>query len=191
MLYDFTLDVGDIFESEYIGQPLIVIESDTMILSDRSKMRYWTLACTENPDQTITWMENIGTNHGVAWPQNFCSGDYGDETFTCFYRHERLAHMNPDVGGCLLPTSTNDEESFLQLSSITAYPNPAQERLTISSPELTIQRIDILDTQGKTQTYFYDNILEIDINVVGYISGLYFISIYTDKGSLVKKVVVE
>jgi hypothetical protein len=154
-------------------------------------MRYWVLACTENPEQTITWMENIGTYYGVAWPKDFCSGDYGDETLTCFYRHNRLAHMNPDVGGCLLPSST-DERDVLDLSTITIHPNPAQDHVTLTAPpDLLIDRLELLDTQGRTHNSFYENSSEVRLDLSGYPSGLYFVSIYTEKGRVVKKVVVE
>ena len=189
LLYDFTLEVGDIFESEYIDQPLEVIESDTMRLSNRAKMRYWVLACTENPENTITWLEKIGTYQGVQWPRNFCDGDYGDKNLTCFYRYERLAHMNPDVEDCLMPTST-DAVSFIQLSKITAVPNPTTDLITISAPnELNIERTDLLDTQGRTHAQVYEHTSEVVIDLSGYPSGLYYISVYTSKGSVVKKVV--
>ena len=190
LLYDFTLEVGDIFESSYIDQPLEVIESDTMRLSNRAKMRYWVLACTENPENKITWMERIGTYHGIVWPQDFCSGDYGDLTLTCYYKYERLAHMNPDVGGCFLPSST-DDLSYEQLDAITLFPNPTSSRLTISSPELGIQRVDILDVSGQTESVHYDNVREIQYDLQGYVPGLYFFSVHTEKGQVVKKVVVE
>ena len=190
LLYDFTLEVGDLFVSDYIDQPLEVIESDTITLSDRSKMRYWTLACTENPENTIVWYEKMGTYEGVLWPKDFCSGDYGDWKLACYYRYERFAHMHPDVGGCLLPSST-DERDILALTAITAHPNPTSSRLIISSPELGIQRVDILNVQGQIQSLHYDNVREIQYDLQGYVSGLYFFSVHTEKGQVVKKVVVD
>lgn len=190
LLYDFTLEVGDLFVSDYIDHPLEVIESDTLRLTDRSKMRYWVLACSENPGQTITWLENIGTYNGVAWPRDFCSGDYGDETMTCFYRHNRLVHMNPDVSDCLMPSST-DDKAFLELSAISLAPNPTHDFVTITGPHgLNIERTELLDTQGRTHTAYYDHSSEVRIDLRSYPSGLYFLSINTEEGSVVKKVVV-
>ncbi len=191
LLYDFTLEVGDLFYSDYIDQPLEVIESDTMRLTDRSKMRYWVLACTENPEQTITWMENIGTYHGVAWPKDFCSGAYGDEELTCFYRHYQLAHMNPDVSDCLIPSSISDLDR-LSLSDITVLPNPTSGALTISSSgKVNIDRIELLDTHGVEHVSFHSASSEVTMDLSGYPSGLYYVSIYTEKGTVVKKVVVQ
>ena len=126
----------------------------------------------------------------MVWPPDFCSGDYGHSTLTCWYWHARLAHMNPEVDGCLLPTST-DDLSYQQLDAITIFPNPTSSRLTISSPELGIQRIDILDVQGQTQSLHYDYVRELQYDLQSYVPGLYFFSVHTEKGQVVKKVVVE
>ena len=190
LLYDFDLEVGDIFETTYTEYPLQVIESDTMRLDNRDKQRYWVLACTDNPENTITWIENIGTYYGLRWPRNFCEGDYGDEKLTCFFRFERFAHMNPDVEDCFLPTSSSDL-SLQQLSGIKAYPNPTSNQLTIRSADLLIERIDILDPQGQSYQYYYEKEYNVQFDMSSYPSGLYFLSIYTAKGSVVKKVIVE
>ena len=192
LLYDFSLEVGDIFESDYIEHPLQVIETDTMRLTDKSKSRYWILACTENPENTIRWIERIGTYHGVVWPPEFCSGDYGPETLTCYYWHRRFTHMNPDVSGCLMPSST-DNMSYESLSAITVSPNPTSDRITITVPsDVKIERIELMDTHGRTHLQQQDTMnREVVIDLYGYPSGLYFITIDTDKGRVVKKVLLS
>ena len=76
LLYDFTLDVGDIFQSGYTPYDLEVIDSDTIILLNGAKRRTWTLSCIENPENTLTWIEGIGTDYGMLWPANFCLGGF-------------------------------------------------------------------------------------------------------------------
>ena len=98
--------------------------------------------------------------------------------------------MNPDVSGCLSPTST-DDLSYDQLEAINIFLNPTSSRLTISSPELGIQWVDILVVQGQTQSVHYDNVREIRYDLQGYVPGLYLFSVHTEKGQVVKKVVVE
>jgi len=190
LLYDFTLDTGDVFSSEYVGQDLQVIDSDTILLLNGEKRRTWTLACLDSPENTITWIEGIGTDYGVLWPQDFCSGDYGDVRLTCYYRYERLHYINENIGGCFL-SSTHDPESTL-LTDISLFPNPTQDHLTISAPDdLRITRTELLDLQGRKHTRFHEHTSEVRLNLSGYPSGLYFVSIHTDKGAVVKKVVVE
>ena len=136
-------------------------------------------------------MERICTYHGILWPRDFGTGDYGDLQLTCYYKYERLAHMNPEVGGCFLPSST-DERDVLDLSAITIHPNPTQSHVTLTAPpDLLIERIELLDTQGRTHNSFYENSSEVRVDLSGYPSGLYFVSIYTEKGSVVKKIVRE
>ena len=77
------------------------------------------------------------------------------------------------------------------MSRLDVFRNPTSSRLTISSPELSIQSIDVLDVQGQTQSLHYDNVQEIQYDLQGYVSGLYFFSVHTEKGQVVKKVVVE
>jgi len=190
LLYDFTLDVGDIFSSDYVAQDLEVIESDTILLLNGAKRRTWTLACMENPENTITWIEQIGTDYGVLWPRDFCSGDYGDVRLTCYYRFEQLHYINEDIGGCFL-SSTFDPESTL-VADISVHPIPTQDHLTISAPDdLHITRTELLNLHGRTNTRFHEHTSEVQLDLSSYPSGLYFVSIHTDKGAVVKKVVVE
>jgi len=190
LLYDFTLNFGDIFSSDYVAQDLEVIESDTILLLNGAKRRTWTLACMENPENTITWIEQIGTDYGVLWPRDFCSGDYGDVRLTCYYRFEQLHYINEDIGGCFL-SSTFDPESTL-LADISVHPNPTQDHLTISAPDdLHITRTELLNLHGRTHTRFHEHTSEVQLDLSSYPSGLYFVSIHTDKGAVVKKVVVE
>lgn len=190
LLYDFTLAMGDVFSSEYVQQDLEVIDSDTILLLNREKRRTWTLACMDNPEQTLTWIEGIGTDYGVLWPRDFCSGDYGDVRLTCYYRYERLHYINEDIGGCFL-SSTHDPESTL-LRDISLSPNPTQDYITLTAPaDLHIERTEILDTQGRTHTQFHENTSEVRLDLSGYPSGLYFVSVHTREGSVVKKIVVS
>ena len=190
LLYDFTLDTGDVFSSEYVGQDLQVIDSDTILLLNGEKRRTWTLACLDNPENTITWIEGIGTDYGVLWPQDFCSGDYGDVRLTCYYRYERLHYINENLGGCFL-SSTHDPESTL-LSDIKVFPNPTSSLLTLTAPpELHIERTELMDAQGRTHTQVHEKTSEVVLDLSGYASGLYFVTVHTEKGSVVKKVVVE
>jgi len=100
--------------------------------------------------------------------------------------------MNPEFDDCLTAISSTDDLAYLQLSAISAYPNPTQDHLTISAPDdLHITRTELLDLQGRTHTRFHENTSEVRLDLSGYPSGLYFVSIHTDKGTVVKKVVVE
>ena len=58
------------------------------------------------------------------------------------------------------------------MSRLDVFRNPTSSRLTISSPELSIQSIDVLDVQGQTQSLHYDDVRDIQYDLQGYVPGL-------------------
>ena len=101
--------------------------------------------------------------------------------------------MNPEYDDCLTPlTSTEDPGAYHSLAAITAHPNPTTAHLTLTAPpELHIQCTELLDTRGVTHTAFHDKSSEVTLDLSGYPSGLYFVSVHTDVGSVVKRIVLE
>jgi len=192
LLYDFTLDIGDMFESEYTPHTLRVIASDTILLINGAKRRTWTLASEDYLENTLTWIEGIGTHYGMLWPKNYPTGDYGDIKLSCYYVYERLHYMNPEFDDCITPLSSTDELAFIELSAIKVFPNPAQDRLMVSvPPELLVERIELMNAQGRTLAQSHDQTSEVRLDLSGNPSGIYYVSIYTDKGTVVKKLVVK
>ncbi len=189
LLYDFKLEEGDLFHSNYIDQPLRVIETDTMRLDNRTKMRYWILECTENPEHTITWMEKIGTYHGVLWPRNFCNGDYGDQTLTCYYRFERLAHANPDVGGCFI-SNTIDQNKAEDSNYYFSYPNPATDELHIKNEvALIFSGYRIYDIHG--HSLLEGSLIDQVIDISFLDSGIYLLELSNQDEIQVEKFIKE
>ena len=98
----------------------------------------------------------------------------------------------PDNTLCdsLLSVSVNEVSNLGK--EITLHPNPTQDQVTLTAPpDLLIDRIELLDTQGRTHNSFYENSSEVRLDLSGYPTGLYFVSIYTEKGRVVKKIVRE
>jgi len=72
---------------------------------------------------------------------------------------------------------------------ISTYPNPVKNKLQINTPEnITINHIEIYDVLGK-QVLDCDNKTQLDVS--GLASGLFFVHIFTNQGSLVKKIIKE
>ena len=72
--------------------------------------------------------------------------------------------------------------------NISMFPNPAQERVNIYSPTANIQSIEIYDLLGKrmeSQLEEPATSAMLDLNTIE--SGMYFVRIQTDSGSLTKK----
>ena len=74
-------------------------------------------------------------------------------------------------------------------NQITVYPNPSGNFVTITTNNnLTIQQLQLLDITGKVIAQF-SNQTEIDLSNIA--NGVYLINIQTEKGNLVKQVVVN
>jgi hypothetical protein len=72
---------------------------------------------------------------------------------------------------------------------IAIYPNPTSSKLSIKSNTLTIEEINIIDFTGKKLKTITQNFDEI--NVIDLLSGIYFIQITTEKGTLSEKFVKQ
>jgi hypothetical protein len=73
------------------------------------------------------------------------------------------------------------------------YPNPVKDEITVQSTLYNVQSIEIENVVGEQ---VYNSILNIErstfnINVSVLVSGIYFVKITTDRGSVVKKFIKE
>tara|TARA_R110002050_G_scaffold119518_2_gene237347 strand:- start:6332 stop:7252 length:921 start_codon:yes stop_codon:yes gene_type:complete len=73
-------------------------------------------------------------------------------------------------------------------NSISLFPNPATNTFSIET-KYHINNISVVDIQGKSIKSFKENLAFYDIEDL--ISGLYFINIQTEKGSITKKLIKQ
>ena len=93
------------------------------------------------------------------------------------------------VGVCLfVETEINDTESIIELtSSVSIYPNPANDRLYIET-EAEIEEVVIYDVYGRHQVTKTPSHQEMtSVNVSGLKAGIYFVKINTENGEIVKR----
>ncbi len=77
-------------------------------------------------------------------------------------------------------------------STISLFPNPTSDAVHITIPDnLKVQHIELMDTQGRVQEQTYSVGSDVMIDLYAYPAGLYFITIDTDMGRVVKKIVKE
>ncbi|MFV0541100.1 MAG: T9SS type A sorting domain-containing protein [Aestuariibaculum sp.] len=130
---------------------------------------YNTTASFPNPpDLSLgTWHENSTETQGT------CGGN--------------LTDLNGVLTGDVQNSTTLSVEEVLQ-KSIKIYPNPASKFLTIESGLVAIESVSIVNILGKhiLSTKNYSK-----INVEHLAGGLYFISIKTDKETIVKKIAID
>ena len=85
-------------------------------------------------------------------------------------------------------TSTVGVENY-ELNMTEVYPNPTTGKFTIENSQLRIENVEVYDVYGKliTTVKVEDNIAELDLSDNA--SGVYFTRIFTDKGTVTKRIV--
>lgn len=82
-------------------------------------------------------------------------------------------------------SSTNN----LEESTFTIYPNPANKRIWIKGDHQIIQEIEMRNMMGQIVKNWKGDIRELSIEDLD--SGVYFLEVRTDKGSVIEKVVIN
>jgi hypothetical protein len=75
-------------------------------------------------------------------------------------------------------------------AQIGVYPNPAQDNLNIVS-ESIVSRIRITNVLGATVYESAENGNRFRINTAGFVSGVYFLNLETEEGSITRKLIIE
>ncbi|NMH28113.1 DUF7619 domain-containing protein [Flavobacterium silvaticum] len=97
------------------------------------------------------------------------------------------------------PIRTNDAETvfrtlssgdFVKDESISIYPNPAKNKVTVKS-ENRIESVQLFDVQGRLLETVLETSTETKLDLSQRASGIYFMKINTTAGSAVKKVAKE
>ncbi len=85
------------------------------------------------------------------------------------------------------------QTEFDVFESLTVYPVPAKEKITVSWNENATSDIRIFDTNGKLLLFEKDVILsqKHQIDVSGFTSGVYFLRVNNEKGMTVKKIIIN
>ena len=83
--------------------------------------------------------------------------------------------------------SNNDFE--LEKSTITLYPNPSNDKFTVSAPEKSV--ISIISPQGNIISEQKTNSENTEINLANHSSGMYLIKITSNNKSITKKVILK
>lgn len=89
------------------------------------------------------------------------------------------------------PNHPNDVSvtEILDNNLINIHPNPAKNQLTISSEQLVVENIEILDITGKTVKQLVINKEQVTINIADLQNGIYILKAKTKQGVIVKRFV--
>jgi len=112
------------------------------------------------------------------------------------YVYYVVVHYTND---CISDTSNHVSEDIVlgineivDNENIVLYPNPTTGELIIASRELVIEKVEISDVSGrKLQSYKFQMTYEATINISHFPTGIYFLTIHTEAGQVIKRVLKE
>jgi hypothetical protein len=105
----------------------------------------------------------------------------------------KLDSLGCDSTGCPFFVSGLGVAAVVAKEGLLIYPNPAEKELKIKDFKLAIKSVEVIDMIGNIMlnVEFPISNVERKINVSSLISGIYFIKVTTDMGSVVKKFIKE
>ena len=198
ILFDFSLEVGDTAPIHSATQQYPVVQSiDTINIGGvlRKKINFmhnnamdvWFGNGTYYT-QELSWIEGIGSTQGLLFPF------FGDvNTFTnalvCFSQNDTVIYHEPHFTDCMPTASLITPEAAPR---ITAYPNPAKERVTLDFGDSRFDRLKVIntagvvvreaDTHGQTQ---------YTLPLKGLPKGIYSCILSGKDGTATEKIIVE
>ena len=100
------------------------------------------------------------------------------------------AKDNPDEDYVCVTLVGNQEHKNNQSFQVNIFPNPAEDKVSINSSE-AIRQIDLINYTGQTVLLKQMNDKEVTLNMNGLKPGIYIAQIKTEKGIMIRKVVLK
>jgi hypothetical protein len=130
--------------------------------------------------------DNCGLSDTTLSQINFTTEDIGMVNIDVI-----VSDVNGNSTSKTAEINVNEQTDIIHLAknNIQIYPNPADSKLKITSKNLDIKRLTIIEPTGKI-LYSTKSFRNRDIiNLEKYNSGIYFIRIETDKGIVIRKII--
>ncbi|WP_405351666.1 T9SS type A sorting domain-containing protein [Nonlabens sp. Asnod3-H03] len=136
---------------------------------------------------------NDATNDGyvlfkIKTLSSLTAGDTFDNTAEIFFDFNFPIITNTETVTVMSTASVGESTD----SSIKVYPNPAKSFINLSASN-SLESVTIMDINGRTlsQTNFTGNSTDQRVSIENLSSGIYFVTIQSDLGQKVEKLVVE
>jgi len=200
LLYDFTLEVGDTVQGylkSWWDSQDTVIAIDSVLVGEEFRKRWFI-----NQWYDIYLIEGVGSTFGLIEPSPGEVIDAPGYALVCFRQDGEPQYPDPTMD-CDLILSTG--ENFLPGPEIAIFPNPTHGKFQITSSKhqtntnFQIQNCEVLDFLGNRIDVPVCNLsfgncfgfgicgLEFDISRCP--AGIYFVKIYSEDHSFVKKII--
>jgi hypothetical protein len=192
LLFDFTLEVGESVTLEtcfnLLPQPLTltVVDIEDITMYDGSIRRMWTLIYDETSDfagNTEYWIEGIGNMYiGLIHSLSFTCLDL-TEWLHCYFENDDRkfpAYEFPAGIDCCNTVGISEQSTTM---SISLYPNPTTDELTIQSPR-SISFVEISDFVGRIIYSSKANSSLVTVNTELFSSGSYLLTVIDEQGTI-------
>ncbi len=193
LLYDFTLEIGDLFYTggEIGGNPLYapVEDIDSILIDGEFRKR---IIFEDWFDEF--WIEGIGSSTGPFRPfENVFTSDMGWE-FLCLEEDSTIIYQNPDYSECFISIIDNLNEKKSQNSNlIKIYPQPSKEFVNIKILDNSeiYNEIELINITSQNKYCSKFNGKQITLNLKSYSAGLYIVLVKSKNKTLLEKLVIE
>jgi hypothetical protein len=88
-------------------------------------------------------------------------------------------------------TLGNGNEQAFNTQQLSVYPNPAKDKVTISSNDTIIKAVVVYDVLGKHLTTLYPKDTDVTINVANFTRGLYIVKVSTLEAEKTIKLIIQ
>jgi len=196
LLYDFGCSEGDTLNLNcWCTDSLTHFKVDSIrflpVMGINRKHIY--LSYLNNSSNEI-WIEGIGSLSGLlnGGGRGNCMTGFHEGLLCCskngekIYQYSKFADCN--IGSLINNSEYNNLNQLLSL-----YPNPANNKITISNPSsISIKKIELIDFSGRiVQLWEASQLFENTLNIQQIPPGIYLLKATTDTGIKTGKLVVQ
>lgn len=177
LLYDFNKKANEsyiIYGNELFPQVEVLVDSIGSITSGDTTLVIQYIDTGYEVDFGDFNIVGVGSNHCLFQQGNICD----PQTFgiRCFGdNQDNYLNFQPDIG--CTDTLNILSTQQLDLSSITVYPNPATDVISINNPtSINYDQISLFDNLGQRKTTIQSvNAVNIDLDITALPKGIYYL----------------
>jgi hypothetical protein len=144
-----------------------------------------------NNSEKLTFIEGIGTNIGIGYQDMYYIHNF--PYLLCSFKDGGTVYQNthPAFLGICRYSTVGLPNTVASSEGIMIYPIPTDNyfQLSFSNHNLQVDRLELLSINGKNVRSFEKN--ETTLNIEGISPGIYFLSVSTNKGIRIEKVVIR